>query len=107
LELRAAIDAVVAHLYGLAADLFSYVLTSFDHSASPDAPSLCLAKFDEYASVGATAFTRKYDPYWDIPLVESLPQPVIELPGVGAEAEEFSLNAPSTAPGNRRGRRRR
>jgi hypothetical protein len=30
--------------------------------------------------IGLEAFTRKYDPYWDIPLNESLPEPVIELP---------------------------
>jgi len=28
------------------------------------------------------AFTRQCVPYWDVPLVESLPQPVIELPVV-------------------------
>ena len=33
------------------------------------------------------AFTRKYDPYHDIPLNESLPQPVIELP-IPGEAKE-------------------
>jgi hypothetical protein len=30
--------------------------------------------------IGLDAFTPKYDPYWDIPLNENLPQPVIELP---------------------------
>jgi hypothetical protein len=104
---RAAIDGAVAHAYGLKRAQYEHVLSTFSHRSYPDAPGLCLAKFDEYAAIGATAFTRKYDPYWDIPLVESLPQPVIELPGVEAEAEQFSLNAPSTAPGNRRGRRRR
>lgn len=106
LEARAALDAIVAHHYGLTSDMFSYLLTSFDHSASPDNPGLCLAKFDEYAAIGAAAFTRKYDPYWDIPLVETLPQPVIELPGVEGEAEHFSLSAPPHAPRARRGRGR-
>jgi len=41
---------------------------------------LCLAKFDELTETGLEAFTRKYDPYWDVPLVETLPKPVIELP---------------------------
>jgi hypothetical protein len=73
----------------------------------PFVPVLCLAKFDEYASIGAAAFMRKYDPYWDIPLVETLPQPVIELSGVEEHAEEFALNPPPAPPGNRRRGRRR
>ena len=106
-DVRAAIDAAVAHVYGLTRSQYEHVLSTFSHRSYPDAPALCLARFDEYAVIGAAAFTRKYDPYWDIPLVESLPQPVIELPGVEAHAEEFALNPPPAASGNRRGRRRR
>jgi hypothetical protein len=34
------------------------------------------------------AFTRKHDPYWDIPLNENLPQPAIDLPIPAAPAGE-------------------
>ena len=41
---------------------------------------LCLPKFDELRRLGLDAFTRKHDPYHDIPLNENLPRPVIDLP---------------------------
>ena len=81
-EVRAAIDAVVAQAYGLSRGQYAHVLSTFSHKSYPRAPELCLAKFDELAAVGLEAFTRKYDPYWDVPLVESLPEPVIELPAL-------------------------
>jgi hypothetical protein len=40
--------------------------------------------FDELKAIGLDEFARKYDPYYDIPLNENLPQPVIELPGQGS-----------------------
>ena len=46
---------------------------------------MCLARFDELKQLGLDKFTRKYDPYWDIPLNENLPQPVIDLPLPGAD----------------------
>jgi hypothetical protein len=82
---RAAIDAVVAQAYGLNRDQYAHVLSTFSHSSYRQAPALCLARFDELTAIGLEAFTRKYDPYWDIPLNESLPQPVIELPLAGPE----------------------
>jgi hypothetical protein len=48
--------------------------------AYQDAPRQCLAAFDELQQIGLAAFTQKHDPYWDIPLNENLPQPVIDLP---------------------------
>ncbi len=33
-------------------------------------------------AIGLEMFTRKYGPCWDVPLVESLPKPVIELPNL-------------------------
>jgi hypothetical protein len=36
--------------------------------------------FDELKQLGLDEFTKKHDPYWDIPLNENLPQPVIDLP---------------------------
>jgi len=79
-EVRAAIDAVVADAYGLNREQYEHVLSTFSHKSYPKAPELCLSKFDELKSIGMEEFTRKYDPYWDIPLVETLPKPVIDLP---------------------------
>ena len=77
---RAAIDAVVAQAYGLDREQYAHVLSTFSHKSYPKAPALCLARFDELAEIGLEAFTRKWDPYWDVPLNEALPEPVIELP---------------------------
>ena len=77
---RAAIDAVVAQAYALTRDQYAHVLSTFSHSSYKDAPRQCLAAFDELQSLGLEAFTKKHDPYWDIPLNENLPQPVIDLP---------------------------
>lgn len=84
-DLRSAIDAVVADAYGLNRDQYEHVLSSFSHSSYPKAPGLCLAKFDELKSIGLDAFTKKYDPYWDVPLNEELPKPVIEIEGTKNE----------------------
>ena len=49
--------------------------------------------FDELKAIGLDAFTKKHDPYWDIPLNENLPQPVIDLPGFGpAGDDDYSLD---------------
>jgi hypothetical protein len=87
-DVRSGIDAVVADTYGLNRDQYEHVLSSFSHSSYPKAPKLCLAKFDELKSMGLEAFTRKYDPYWDVPLNEALPKPVIEIVGVHPEESE-------------------
>lgn len=86
-QVRAAIDAVVADAYGLNREQYAHVLSTFSHKSYPKAPVLCLEKFDELKQIGLDAFTKKYDPYWDIPLNESLPKPVIELP-IPAETDE-------------------
>lgn len=80
---RAAIDAVVAQAYRLSREQYVHVLNSFSHRSYPNAPVLCLAAFDELAALGMDAFCRKHDPYWDVPLNENLPQPVIDLPVPG------------------------
>jgi hypothetical protein len=82
---RAAIDAVVAQAYGLSRDQYAHVLATFSHKSYPRTPELCLARFDELAELGLEAFTKKWDPYWDVPLNENLPEPVIELPGIGEQ----------------------
>ena len=103
---RAAIDAVVADAYGLSRDQYAHVLSTFKHTSYPKAPELCLAMFDELKAIGLEAFTKKYDPYWDIPLNETLPEPVIDIPILGEtggsrQSEMFSL---STQP--KKGRRK-
>lgn len=93
-QVRAAIDAVVADAYGLNREQYEHVLSTFSHRSYPKAPTLCLAKFDELKTIGLEEFTRKYDPYWDIPLVETLPKPVIDLPipaGKSGEAGQGNL----------------
>lgn len=77
---RAAIDAVVADAYGLSREQYAHVLSTFSHASYKQAPQLCLAAFDELRASGLEAFCKKHDPYWDIPLVETLPKPVIDLP---------------------------
>ena len=76
---RAAIDAVLAHA-GPTRDQYSHVLSGFSHTSYMDAPQVSLTAFDQLQSLGLEAFTKKHDPYWDIPLNENLPQPVIDLP---------------------------
>jgi hypothetical protein len=83
---RAAIDALVADAYDLDRAHYEHVLSTFSHKSYPKAPELCLAAFDELKAIGLEAFTRKHDPYWDIPLNDRLPRPVIELPVPGADA---------------------
>ena len=78
-EVRSAIDAVVADAYGLSREQYEHVLSTFSHKSYPKAPELCLAKFDELKQIGLDAFTKKHDPYWDIPLNEDLPQPDPEV----------------------------
>ena len=98
---RAVIDAVVADAYGLTREQYAHVLSTFNHKSYPKAPTLCLAAFDELKAIGLEAFCKRHDPYWDIPLNESLPKPVIELPTPSADSV-----APSEATPGRRGRRR-
>ena len=80
---RAAIDAVVADAYGLDRDQYAQVLSTFSHKSYSNAPVVCLAAFDEIMALGLESFTRRQDPYWDLPLNESMPRPVIDLPVLG------------------------
>ncbi len=110
---RAAIDAVVADAYGLSRHQYAHVLSTFPHKRYPKAPEYCLAMFDELKAIGLDAFTKKHDPYWDIPLNENLPQPVIDLPV--AEAEQSTVGDPalgsqfrlSDKPARQRAKRKR
>ncbi len=77
-------------------DQYAHVLSTFKHTSCPKAPEFCLARFDELKSIGLGAFTKKHDPYWDIPLNENLPQPVIDLLGStpAGEGDRFQLDEP-------------
>jgi hypothetical protein len=77
--IRAAIDAVVADAYGLRRAQYEHVLASFPHRSYPDAPMRCLEAYDELNRLGLARFCKKHDPYFDIPLVETLPEPAIDL----------------------------
>ena len=64
--LRADIDAVVAHAYGLTASHYARILDAFSHKSFPTAPSLCQAAYEDYARLGLERFCRERDPYPDI-----------------------------------------
>ena len=76
---RSRIDALVASAYSFDRHQYELILSSFAHRSYSKAPYLCLEAFDELYEVGIEAFTKKYDPYWDIPLNENLPKPVLDL----------------------------
>lgn len=82
---RSAIDAAVAHAYGLSRDEYASVLLAFSHKSYVSAAQLCLAAFDEYAALGEQKFCKRHDPYSDIPLVETVAEPMIDL---GADVAE-------------------
>ena len=80
-NVRSAIDAVVADAYGLNREQYEHILKSFDRASGPNPYTvICLEKYDELKKIGLEKYARKYDPYWDIPLNEELPSPVIEIP---------------------------
>jgi len=83
-RLRAAIDAVVAHGFGLDRDDYRHILTGFSHKAHPLAPELCLAAFDSLMARGASAFYRRHDLFSDVPLFDELGQPDRERPTASA-----------------------
>jgi hypothetical protein len=102
-RVRAEVDAVVAYAYGLSGPHYGHILSSFSHSSEPRSPELCSAAFDELREIGLDAFVKKHDPYWDIPLVTTLPKPVIDLPGAEpATPGKFQLEPAEPKP--KRGR---
>lgn len=93
---RALIDAVVAITQGLNFELFERVLAHFSrYEGTRPEYGVAIELFDEISRDGLEAFTRRHDPYWDIPLNESLPRPVIDLP-IPAETA-----VPKRAPASR------
>jgi hypothetical protein len=73
--LRAQIDATVANAYGLNRDQYEHVLRGFSHRSHPDAPSLCLAAFDELQASGLPEFCRRHDPLANVPIVTARAEP--------------------------------
>jgi hypothetical protein len=68
-----------------------HVLSTFSHASYKAAPELCLAAFDELKSLGLEAFTKKHDPYWDIPPNENAsPARQSTLPIPEGAADELS-----------------
>ncbi|MGO9470770.1 MAG: hypothetical protein ACLQIB_30485 [Isosphaeraceae bacterium] len=97
-----------AGTYGRSRDRYAHVLSTFKHTSHTKAPELCLARFDELKSIGLDTFTKKHDPFWDIPLNENLPQPVIDLPGLAEDGEEERFELGETAgKRKRKGRARK
>ena len=60
------------------------------HKSYPQAPALCLTRFDELMAIELEVFTKQWDPYWDVPLNESLPVPVIELPAAKETSHSYA-----------------
>lgn len=91
-NVRSAIDVVVADTYGLNREQYEHILKSFDRASGPNPyTGVCLEKYDELKKIGIEKFTKKYDPYWDIPLNEELPKPVIEIPIPKEEKTQQSM----------------
>jgi len=67
-RVRAAIDAAVAHSFGLDRNAYRHLLGGFSHKSFPAAPAWCLEAFDASAAMGDAEFCRVHDPYWDMPL---------------------------------------
>lgn len=84
ITLRAAMDAVVAHSYGLSRDDYHHILTSFSHKVDPSTPEQCRVAYDALNEQGAAAFYRRNDRFAAVKLVDGLSQPDSEIPTASA-----------------------
>jgi hypothetical protein len=75
--LRAAIDAVVAHTYGLSLPEYQRILGSFNNRHAAAAGQ---AAFEKLTLDGIPEFMRRNDPYFDMPLPSALATPAT-VPG--------------------------
>jgi hypothetical protein len=75
ITLRAAVDAVVAHAYGLSRNDFHHILTGFSHKVHPLSPEQCQVAFDSLTECGAHEFYRRHDPFTATPLIDRPGQP--------------------------------
>lgn len=76
---RSAVDAVIAHQYGLSRSQYEYLLSTFNHSANPEMPKKCLSNYDEYLIIKKVAYLTKHDRYSDIPLKREQSIPAVDL----------------------------
>jgi hypothetical protein len=97
-RLRAAMDAVIAHAYGLSRVQYQRILACFSHKSCPAAPAHCLVAYDELECAGLAAFCRDHDRYSDIPLVTEFAQPVIRLPAPPADRRSLLPAGTGSAP---------
>jgi hypothetical protein len=91
----AVIDALVALSYGLSRRQYAYVLERNGTGGSDAAARLCLARFEELERIGVEAFTRKWDPHWDVALNNAPARAAIEYPLIrrseGAVVDNLTL----------------
>lgn len=75
-EVYASLDAVIAHAYGLEQSQYEHILAAFDrcHELIPTVAH-CIEVHRELAEIGLETFAKRYDPYWNIPLVGALQKP--------------------------------
>lgn len=78
---RAALDAVVAHAYGLHRRQYEHLLSCFSHRTYAPAPERCLTAFDALSAAGEEAYCGSADPYSGISICGDLPEPMIWLGG--------------------------
>jgi hypothetical protein len=92
-RVRAAIDAVIAHAYGLSRPLYEHVLDGFSHASDSEMRERCLGAFDELAALGLTAFAKRHDPFdmREIPRSVALPQLRFAVPA-GVQALEVQVS---------------
>jgi hypothetical protein len=82
--LRAAIDAVIARVYGLTREDYNQVLSGFSHKSHPSMPERCLAAFDSLMERGSRAFYGLHDPFTNVALPRCPGQPDSESPTASA-----------------------
>ena len=64
------------HAYGLSRDQYDHVLRGFSHRSHPDAPSLCLAAFDDLKGAwGCQRFWQRHDRLAGVPIVTVRAEP--------------------------------
>ncbi len=88
---RSAVEAALAHQYGLSREQFADVLMAFKSSDYDHAAALCLEAFDEYAVVGPEAFVRRRDPYCDVDIPSTVPLRQVQLV-VASDVEERQIS---------------
>jgi hypothetical protein len=83
---------LVANCYGLSKEQYTIVLESFDRASGKNIyKDNCLEKYAELIKIGTEAYIKNYDPYWDVPLNENLPEPVIEIPIISKNKDKLNL----------------